>query len=274
MILRRAFASMAALLLAGCAALNAPFNRHLESSGDDERECAQWFVKLDRQVAAAGVGDAQDARVAGFPYLRVNRLLAALRPLAESNEQVLPALAERMLALDQEARRVEIMNLPAGEVPALPEAALHTQNCGKLLRNIDMAKPEARQVLLARMQVPDDYSSASRVLGLYALTKFAFASGVRRYEAETREAFAREPAAPACARGDHPPARRDESARHPGARRFGTRRAVRSLCTQFRDRGGGGLRPLRRAALDARWGDAGGGWRATGGLHAPRLDAL
>lgn len=197
MILRRAFASMAALLLAGCAALNAPFNRHLESSGDDERECAQWFVKLDRQVAAAGVGDAQDARVAGFPYLRVNRLLAALRPLAESNEQVLPALAERMLALDQEARRVEIMNLPAGEVPALPEATLHTQNCGKLLRNIDMAKPEARQVLLARMQVPDDYSSASRVLGLYALTKFAFASGVRRYEAETREAFAREPAAPA-----------------------------------------------------------------------------
>jgi hypothetical protein len=98
MNLRRAFALTAALLLAGCASLDAPFSRHLESAGGEVRECAQWFARLDRQVADAGVRDAQDARVPGFPYLRTSRLLAALRPLAASNEYALQALADRMRA--------------------------------------------------------------------------------------------------------------------------------------------------------------------------------
>jgi len=197
MNLRRTSAVAAALLLAGCASLDAPFSRHLEAPGGEVRECAQWFAGLDRQVDEAGVRDAQDARLPGFPYLRASRLLASLRPLAESSEPALQALADRMLALDRDARRFETMNLPAGQVPVLLDALEHTQRCGKLLREIDVAQPEPRQALLARLQVPDDYSSASRVLGLYALTKFAFAGGVRRYEAETREAFAREPSTPA-----------------------------------------------------------------------------
>jgi len=201
---RLAAAGCAALLLAGCASLEAPFSRHLESADARAHDCAEWFVGLDARVAEAGVGDAQDARVAGFPYLRASRLLAALRPLAEANDQALQALAERMLALDQEARRYEIMNLPPGRL-AEGEAIERTRQCGQLLRGIDMAVPEARRALLERAHVPDDYSTASRVLGLYALTRFAFASGVRRNEAEMREAFAREPATAAAIRYAPPP---------------------------------------------------------------------
>jgi hypothetical protein len=187
---------LAAALFAGCAALDAPFSRHLESPAGPVRDCAEWFARLDARVAEARVRDAQDARVAGFPYLRVNRLLASLRPLAETNDIALNALADRMLALDREARRYEIMNLPDGQLPE--RAALErTQECGRLLRETDMAAPEARRALLERAQVPDDYSTANRVFGLYALTKFAFAAGVRRSEAEMRAAFAREAAAPA-----------------------------------------------------------------------------
>jgi hypothetical protein len=193
-LLRRVALVLAAVLLAGCAALDAPFSRHLESAGP-LRDCAEWFARLDARVAEARVRDAQDTRVAGFPYLRVNRLLASLRPLAETNDIALQALADRMLALDREARRYEIMNLPDGQLPE--RAALErTQECGRLLRETDMAAPEARRALLERAQVPDDYSTASRVFGLYALSKFAFASGIRRSEAEMRAAFAREAAAP------------------------------------------------------------------------------
>jgi hypothetical protein len=184
---------MAAALLAGCVSLDAPFSRHLESPFGQLRDCAEWFAKLDAQVTEARVRDAQDARIAGFPYLRANRLLAALRPPAETSEPALQALADRMLALDQEARRYEIMNLPAAELQER-EAITRTQQCGKLLREVDMANPESRRALLERAQVPDDYSTARRVLGLYALTRFAFASGVRRAEDEMRAAFAREPA--------------------------------------------------------------------------------
>src|SRR5258706_2813121 len=110
-------AALSALLAAGCATLEAPFRDHLDAGAAPLRACADWYRLLDERVAAAGRRDAQDTRVPGFPYLRVSRLLASLRPLAAANEQALQALAERMLALDLEARRHEIMNLPAGQLP-------------------------------------------------------------------------------------------------------------------------------------------------------------
>jgi hypothetical protein len=71
-----------------------------------------------------------------------------------------------------------------------------TEQCGGLLREIDLAKPESRDALLRRAEVPDDYRLANRILGLYWLTRFAFADGVRRHEQERLAAFRREPAAP------------------------------------------------------------------------------
>ncbi len=194
---RRWLAAAALILVSGCATLDVPFRSHLASEAPQVRECAEWFRMLDERVEAAGVRDAQDTRVRGFPYLRASRLLAALRPLAAANDHALNALADRMLALDLEARRYEIMNLPSGQVPALREAFERTQLCGRLLRELDMAKPEMRQALLERAQVPDDYRRLQRIFGLYALTRIAFAEGVRRYEQRMHGAFRRELSAPA-----------------------------------------------------------------------------
>ena len=185
-------ACFCAFLAAGCVTLDAPFDAHLASDALQVRECAEWFRLLDQRVAAAGTRDAQDARVPGFPYLRVSRLLAALRPVAQSNEQALHALTDRMLALDLEARRYEFMNLPTGQLPELSLALRRTQECGGLLRETDLAEPESRDALLRRAKVPDDYRLASRILGLYWLTRIPFAEGVRRQEEETRAAFRRE----------------------------------------------------------------------------------
>ena len=187
-------AGLCALLAAGCATLEAPFRDHLGSEGTQLRACADWYRALDERVAAAGRRDAQDARVPGFPYLRVSRLLASLRPVAAANEYALQALADRMLALDLEARRHEILSLPAGQLPETRLALQRTQECGRLLRDTDMARPESRDVLLRRAEVPDDYVLADRILGLYWLTRFVFAEGVRRYEDETLAAFRREAA--------------------------------------------------------------------------------
>jgi hypothetical protein len=197
MILRAASVAAAALLAAGCASLEAPFSGHLAAEAPQARLCAEWFRTLDEHVDAAGVRDAQEAGVRGFPYLRVNRLLASLRPLAQSSEPALQALADRMLSLDQEARRYEMLNLPDGKISNLRESLERTRLCGRLLREIDLGNPAARQALLERLQVPDDYSTRDRFFGLYALTRFPFAAGVRRYQADTRAAFARPPAPPA-----------------------------------------------------------------------------
>ena len=70
------------------------------------------------------------------------------------------------------------------------EAVARTRQCAHLLREIDVAKSEARELLLGRIEVPDDYSSAMRITGLYALTRYPFAAGVRRWESEAVAAFA------------------------------------------------------------------------------------
>jgi hypothetical protein len=202
------FAAGLLAVIAGCATTNAPFDGHLASQAPLVRGCAEWFRTLDERVAAAGTRDAQDSAVPGFPYLRVSRLLASLRPAARSSEPALQALADRMFVLDQEARRYEIANLPTLMLPDWREggdagsdsasglrlALRRTRECGKLLREIDIAKPEVRAALLQRAQVPDDYQLANRILGLYWFTRIAFAEGVRREEELTRAKFRNPPA--------------------------------------------------------------------------------
>jgi hypothetical protein len=191
---RRAAARLAGLLvwlLGGCAGLPAPFSEHLRSDSPAVRACADWYRSLDERTAAAGVQDAQDTRVPGFPYLRVSRLLDALRPLAADDASALQALADHMLRLDLDARRYEMRNLPAGE-DGLRAAQQRTQECGLLLRDTDLASAPARATLLERARVPDDYDTASRFFGVYALSRVPFAAGVRRYEDDMRAAFRRE----------------------------------------------------------------------------------
>ena len=59
---------------AGCATVQDPFPANLQSPSEQVRRCAEWFQSLDAEVDAAGVRDAQYARVPGFPYLRVDRI--------------------------------------------------------------------------------------------------------------------------------------------------------------------------------------------------------
>lgn len=179
----------------GCASLE---GGHLDSPSEQVRGCAQWYAALDQAVDAEGVRDAQYARVRGFPYLRVDRLLASLRTRAAQSVPGLNAYAERLGELDLEARGHEILNLPRERIDALPGlgpnftrdfALRRTQGCARLLRELDLAKPQARAALLQSAEVPDDYSTAGRVLGLYPVTRLAFAAGIRRWEQETIKGF-------------------------------------------------------------------------------------
>jgi hypothetical protein len=195
--MRTLCAALAASLLLGCAAPRAPLDGHLASASAQVRGCGEWFRALEAEIEAAGVRDAQDTRIAGFPYLRVNRLLAALKHRAGESERALHALVDRMVDLDLAARRHEFANLADERLRALPglvdarrnEAIARTRECTRLLREIDFAKPEVRAAALERAAVPDDYSTASRLFGLYAITRFPFRAGVRRWEEEARSAL-------------------------------------------------------------------------------------
>jgi len=192
-------ALLLAALLPGCAGLGGT-----DYGSSAARDCSAWYRAVDAEIDAAGVRDAQDRRVSGFPYLRTNRLLSSFRGEAAASPRVLQAMVDRMQALDLQARGFEITNLPQGRLPAAPGADAQAisatlrraRDCAQLMREIDLAVPGRSADLLERAAVPDDYSTASRVLGLYALTKLPFSSGVRRYQQDVQTAFARELAPP------------------------------------------------------------------------------
>ena len=182
----------AAVLAAGCATGEAPLAPHLAEGDAEVRECARWYRALDAEVEAAGVRDAQYTRLPGFPHLRTDRTLAALKDRAGRTEPALRAYGERLAELDLESRRHEIRNLPTLNDAARQHAMRRAQDCAVRLRAADRASPQGRAALLDAAHVPDDYSTLRRFVGLYALTKVPFAAGVRRWERATMERFERQ----------------------------------------------------------------------------------
>ena len=200
-VARTAALSLAAALAAACShAPVAAGDAHADAAATLATRCERMLAALDRVVADAGVGDAEATRVAGFPQLRVDRLLSSIAPAADDPVRFAAWVAE-LARLDDEARRIEIANLPAADRARLQReqhangfghllpAAL-VAGCSDALSARDFATAEGRQRLRSAAVVPDDYDDLLRLLGAYPLVALPFAAGVRRLEASTRAAYA------------------------------------------------------------------------------------
>ncbi len=183
------------LLVAGCA--GAPPRAITEGPN---AECHEVLRRVDRAVAEAGVADGMTARVAGFPYLRVNRFLASYAQEALDGARFVEWM-DRMVALGADAYAIELANLPpdraealghelwqAGREPAWAGAAV--ADCTTRLAAADRTDPARREALKAAARVPDDYVTWHRIAGLYWLTRIPFARGVGDWQREVRESYA------------------------------------------------------------------------------------
>ncbi|CAG0956624.1 hypothetical protein BURK1_00487 [Burkholderiales bacterium] len=198
----RLAAGCVAGLLAACASPPPAPDANVASGAD--AACAALIGAMDAAVERAGTGDGGRARVRGFRTLRVDRLLASYAHPPMDAERF-GGWVDAMRALDRDARAVELANLPAevrarlGETSrALPGGTVaddtlagRVDACAERVLALDLAVPHGRAWLVANATVPDDYRDAWRALGLYPLTGFALALGVRLYERDTLEAFAR-----------------------------------------------------------------------------------
>ena len=198
-------------LLAGCAALD---KRDTPVTVHDAPGCAAWYEALDAVTREAGVSDGSAHRLAGYPFLRSNRFLAAWGEEVADSPAAFEAWVGRLAELDRQARVVELANLPLQFVPPLvehavagtgkPAIAARTQQCSQqaqtMLISVTGASAPARRLLAGRARVPDDYSALKRTFGLYSLTRLPFFKGVERWQQSTAETFAArasEPADPA-----------------------------------------------------------------------------
>ena len=180
-------------LLAGCAG---PAMLPAASDAPQDRlaACERWFAALDRATDRAAVRDAQAHRLAGHPYLRVDRFLASFAGQAGQSDPAYDAWTARLRALDFDARAHEIRNLPSLEWagPAITDGALaqaRTSECAGQLAARDRASRLARESIVGAARVPDDYSGASRALGFYPLTALLLEWGIAAWQRETVAAF-------------------------------------------------------------------------------------
>ena len=189
-----------AMLLAGCAA--AP---PAERPADTLADCREVHRRVEEAVAAAGVADGMAARVAGFPYLRVDRFLASYAGDTMNDAQFADWMS-RMIELGRRGYEVELANLPAEKADALGVALWEVgrqhawagpalADCTARLAAADYQDAGRRAALREAARVPDEYVTWQRVAGLYWLTRIPFAAGIRRWQREVRDEFARPPAA-------------------------------------------------------------------------------
>lgn len=185
-LLRILMVMVVAGVLAGCATQSASIATPPDAHDSRVERCRDLYRTLDAQVAEAGVADAQASRVAGFPYLRVNRFLAADGVKPDAGSAAFALWVERLRDLDLEARRFELANL-RGDTDDAEQARLEA--CSELLIAVELDLPSARTRLLDAARVPDDYSVAKRVIGLYPFTSLPFNAGVRNLHEKMQTDF-------------------------------------------------------------------------------------
>jgi hypothetical protein len=155
--------------------------------------CERFFQAIDKQVDEYGVGDAGAAKISGFAGLRVDRFLASF---AQQNltTDAYAAWLNRLQKLDETARLIEWRNLPdkaksrlQSSVTGDVKVAIHS--CGQILAQQVQNSPSQRSRLQAEIQSPEAYSTWQRLFGLYYLTRWAIADGVRQLHQEMQAPF-------------------------------------------------------------------------------------
>jgi hypothetical protein len=194
------------------------------NTGTEVSGCGNIIGNVRRAVASAKTGDAEARRIHGFPYLRINRFLAHVGKRFKNRPSGLAfeAWVDRLRAKDTEAIRLEIANLPTGEMLPLGkrifgrvanrESIFDAANeCAQRQRKIELADPRRRRRLLKVAHVSDNYSELARTIGLFPLTSVPVALGWEQWKKENLSTF-RQPIAALAVQGrivEYAPARSD-----------------------------------------------------------------
>ncbi|OIO75156.1 MAG: hypothetical protein AUJ57_00620 [Zetaproteobacteria bacterium CG1_02_53_45] len=174
------------LLLTGCSIVQHPLPE--QSASPDA--CRSLFLSSNKAIEDAGVRDAGSHLLPGFPYLRTTRFYASFRDQVDNDKQFSTWVGQ-LARLDVEARTAELLNLPSTDRPD-PGGKLEQRlnDCRIKLLKADTKLPASREKLRKNAQVPDDYLTWQRIIGLYPLTSLFVSAGIVRWHNEERLNYA------------------------------------------------------------------------------------
>jgi hypothetical protein len=184
------------VFLIGCAVLSP---QKIPFPSERPEACGEFLNRLDEEIKEGGVRDASSFPIPGFPYLRTNRFLASLGNNLQ-NDQQREQWVRWMQRLDLISRRNEILNLPdeailslgAGKTGKPDREALvsRVEYCSHRLLEHDRAQSDFYETLYPLVKVPDEYSLARRVVGLYPLFSIAVIIGTKSARGEFESWYA------------------------------------------------------------------------------------
>lgn len=187
--------SILIIFVLGCATVCPP---QVPDFIDRPRECHEFIKRFDEKVRDAGVSDAPTFPVPGFPYLRTNRFLSALKDNLNDYEQM-KQWVRWMHELDLRARKREIQNLPDEVILSLkPREDGHPNReglyrrlelCSHRLLDHDLKSCDFYETLAPFVYVPDEYSLFMRAIGLYPLASIPVILATRNVREEFRSVF-------------------------------------------------------------------------------------
>lgn len=153
--------------------------------------CREALSELDQMIDVLGLRYAENRRIEGFPYLRVDRPLQGMRTRLHSRAAFDRWVAE-LARQDRLARDAELnqLALRVPQLPAAGELIARADLCRQVLIEQELAQPALQARLLAASEVPDDYSTAARVLGLYPVTELGLKLGIDAWHRQTLARFA------------------------------------------------------------------------------------
>ncbi len=183
------------LLLFSTTACTSFVARGVPQSLERPRECQAFLTALDQTVENAGVKNAASRPVPGFPYLRADHFLSFLKDHIHSGQER-DQWTRSMQMLDLDARKKEISNLrdavtsslSSEQSTPLNRTQLYEQvrSCSELLFQHDRTRPDFYETLIPLVDVPDEYSLAMRVFGLYPLVTIPVAIATDLSRKKTR----------------------------------------------------------------------------------------
>jgi len=186
------------LFLSGCTSI-APKTAEYSGATEIVAQCSKAYQLISTAIYNARVSDAEAQSIDGFPYLRSNRFLASFKDELH-NETVISAWLNHLIELDQQARVVELRNLPAKDYALLAKTvsvqtdkdwALKTiiNECPQHLKAFDLNKPERIAKIKQGAMVADEYSLLKRIIGFYPISKYGAYYGYQNWKKENLATF-------------------------------------------------------------------------------------
>lgn len=186
----RSFIIFTLSIITGCTTLP-PSTPHYPDDQSLVGQCSKAYALITTSIAKANVSDAEAHPIDGYNYLRSNRFLASLNDkLVDENS--ISAWLDKLILLDQQAKTIEIKNLPSASRRSLEINIANNlkddwsiekiiNDCPSQLKKHDLSKSEYLNNIILNANVPAEYSFFKRSIGLYPLTSIPVYFGYQQW---------------------------------------------------------------------------------------------